>query len=135
EDIPSTHTTPDPIALNTLLAKMVEEGCEYCFMEVSSHAIHQNRIAGLRFSGAVFTNITHDHLDYHGTFKEYIQAKKAFFDQLPSSAFALTNADDKNGSVMLQNTLAKKSTYGIRSMADYKLRVLENQFSGLVLSI
>lgn len=135
KDVPATHTTPDPIALNMLLAKMVEEGCEYCFMEVSSHAVHQNRIVGLRFSGAVFTNITHDHLDYHGTFKEYIQAKKVFFDQLPSSAFALTNTDDKNGGVMLQNTLAKKSSYGIRSMADYKLKVLENQFSGLVLSI
>ena len=135
KDIPSTHTTPNPIVLNELLAAMVEEGCTYCFMEVSSHAIHQQRIAGVAFTGAVFSNITHDHLDYHGTFKEYINAKKAFFDQLSSKAFALTNADDKNGMVMLQNTIAKKYTYGIKSLADFKLKVLENQFSGLVLSI
>lgn len=134
-DIASTHTTPNPLDLNKLLALMVEEGCTYCFMEVSSHAIHQHRIAGVSFTGAVFSNITHDHLDYHGTFKEYINAKKAFFDNLSSSAFALTNVDDKNGLVMLQNSLAKKYTYGIKSLADYKLKVLENQFSGLVLSI
>ena len=135
QDIPSTHTTPDPISLNALLRDMVEEGCSHCFMEVSSHAIHQNRIGGLFFTGGVFTNITHDHLDYHKTFKEYINVKKAFFDILPSSAFALTNTDDKNGMVMLQNTAAKKKTYGLKSMTDYKAKVLENQFSGLVLSI
>ena len=135
QDIPSTHTTPDPISLNALLRDMVEEGCSHCFMEVSSHAIHQNRIGGLFFTGGVFTNITHDHLDYHKTFKEYINVKKAFFDILPSSAFALTNTDDKNGMVMLQNTAAKKKTYGLKSMTDYKAKVLENPFSGLVLSI
>lgn len=135
ETIPSTHTTPDPIALNALLAKMVEENCEYCFMEVSSHAIHQYRIAGLEFAGGVFTNITHDHLDYHNTFKEYLNVKKKFFDDLPASAFALTNVDDKNGSVMVQNTRAKISTYAMKSPADYKVKVLENQFSGLVLNI
>ena len=134
-DIPTTHTTPDPISLNALLRDMVEEGCSHCFMEVSSHAIHQNRIAGLSFDGGVFTNITHDHLDYHNTFKEYIHVKKAFFDNLPATAFALTNTDDKNGMVMLQNTAAKKITYALKSMADYKAKVLENQFSGLVLNI
>lgn len=133
-EIQSTHTTPDPIQLNALLREMVDEGCSHCFMEVSSHAIHQSRIKGLHFSGGVFTNITHDHLDYHKTFKEYIHVKKAFFDQLPNSAFALTNNDDKNGMVMLQNTAARKLTYAMRSMADYKVKVLENQFSGLVLS-
>ena len=133
-EIQSTHTTPDPIQLNSLLREMVDEGCSHCFMEVSSHAIHQSRIKGLHFSGGVFTNITHDHLDYHKTFKEYIHVKKAFFDQLPNSAFALTNNDDKNGMVMLQNTAARKLTYAMRSMADYKVKVLENQFSGLVLS-
>ncbi len=133
-EIQSTHTTPDPIQLNALLREMVDEGCSHCFMEVSSHAIHQSRIKGLHFSGGVFTNITHDHLDYHKTFKEYIHVKKAFFDQLPNSAFALTNNDDKNGMVMLQNTEARKLTYAMRSMADYKVKVLENQFSGLVLS-
>ncbi len=133
-EIQSTHTTPDPIKLNALLREMVDEGCSHCFMEVSSHAIHQSRIKGLHFSGGVFTNITHDHLDYHKTFKEYIHVKKAFFDQLPNSAFALTNNDDKNGMVMLQNTAARKLTYAMRSMADYKVKVLENQFSGLVLS-
>lgn len=135
ETIPSTHTTPDPIALNALLAKMVEENCEYCFMEVSSHAIHQHRIAGLEFAGGVFTNITHDHLDYHNTFKEYLNVKKKFFDDLPASAFALTNVDDKNGRVMVQNTRAKIATYAMKSPADYKVKVLENQFSGLVLTI
>jgi UDP-N-acetylmuramoyl-L-alanyl-D-glutamate--2,6-diaminopimelate ligase len=133
-EIQSTHTTPDPIQLNALLREMVDEGCSHCFMEVSSHAIHQSRIKGLHFSGGVFTNITHDHLDYHKTFKEYIHVKKAFFDQLPNSAFALTNNDDKNGMVMLQNTAARKLTYAMKSMADYKVKVLENQFSGLVLS-
>ncbi len=133
--IPSTHTTPNPIQLNALLAEMVEEGISHCFMEVSSHAIHQQRIGGLHFAGGAFTNITHDHLDYHKTFKEYINVKKAFFDGLPRTAFALTNVDDKNGEVMLQNTKAKKRSYAMKSMADYKVRVLENQFSGLVLSI
>jgi UDP-N-acetylmuramoyl-L-alanyl-D-glutamate--2,6-diaminopimelate ligase len=134
-DIPSTHTTPDPIQLNALLREMVEEGCSHCFMEVSSHAIHQDRIGDLHFSGGAFTNITHDHLDYHKTFKEYIGVKKSFFDNLPKSAFALTNVDDKNGEVMLQNTAARKRSYALRSMADYKVKVLENEFSGLVLSI
>lgn len=133
--IVSTHTTPDAISLNALLAQMVEEGCEYCFMEVSSHAIHQSRIAGLYFAGGVFTNITHEHLDYHKTFKEYIDVKKAFFDQLGANAFALTNLDDKNGAVMLQNTKATKKSYAMKSMADFKVKVLENQFSGLVLNI
>src|SRR5690606_21085121 len=134
-DIPSTHTTPDPIALNKLLAEMVEQQCEFCFMEVSSHAIHQHRIAGLEFAGGVFTNITHDHLDYHKTFKEYLDVKKSFFDQLPSTAFALTNVDDKNGRVMVQNTNAKIATFAMKSPADFKVKVLENQFSGLVLNI
>lgn len=134
-EIPATHTTPDPISLNKLLCEMVEEGVSHCFMEVSSHAIHQNRILGLTFAGGAFTNITHDHLDYHKTFIEYINVKKAFFDKLPKTAFALTNEDDKNGLVMLQNTKAKKRTYSLKSMSDYKAKVLENQFSGLVLNI
>lgn len=134
-DIPSTHTTPDPVALNQLLNQMVEEGCSHCFMEVSSHAIHQHRISGLVFTGGVFTNITHDHLDYHSTFKEYIRVKKSFFDNLPSNAFALTNGDDKNGMVMIQNTKASKHTYALKSPADFKVKVLENQFSGLVLNL
>ncbi len=134
-EIPSTHTTPDPIRLNALLREMVEEGCSHCFMEVSSHAVHQHRVTGLHFSGGAFTNISHDHLDYHKTFKEYIGVKKSFFDMLPKAAFALTNLDDKNGDVMLQNTSAKKRSYALKSMADYKAKVLENQFSGLVLSI
>ncbi len=134
-DIPSTHTTPDPVALNELLNEMVQEGCTYCFMEVSSHAIHQHRISGLVFAGGVFTNITHDHLDYHATFKEYIRVKKSFFDELPNSAFALTNCDDKNGMVMLQNTKASKHTFALKSPADFKVKVLENQFSGLVLNL
>jgi UDP-N-acetylmuramoyl-L-alanyl-D-glutamate--2,6-diaminopimelate ligase len=135
ENIPSTHTTPDPINLNALLAKMVEEGCTHCFMEVSSHAIHQNRILGLDFDGAVFTNITHDHLDYHATFKEYIRVKKMFFDGLKKDAFALTNIDDKNGMVMFQNTHATKYSYALKSPADFKVKVLENQFSGLTLNL
>ena len=135
ELIPSTHTTPDPISLNALLADMVEAGCSHCFMEVSSHAIHQNRIHGLKFIGAVFTNITHDHLDYHATFKEYIRVKKLFFDGLTNEAFSLTNGDDKNGLVMLQNTAAKKYTYALKSPADFKVKVLENQFSGLTLNL
>jgi UDP-N-acetylmuramoyl-L-alanyl-D-glutamate--2,6-diaminopimelate ligase len=134
-DIPATHTTPDPVALNELLNEMVEEGCTHCFMEVSSHAIHQHRISGLIFAGGVFTNITHDHLDYHSTFKEYIRVKKSFFDELPSSAFALSNVDDKNGMVMMQNTKASKHTFALKSPADFKVKVLENQFSGLVLNL
>lgn len=135
EEIPSTHTTPNPIALNKLLALMVEEGCTHCFMEVSSHAIVQQRIAGLAFDVAAFTNITHDHLDYHQTFKAYIEAKKMFFDNLKSSAQAITNADDKNGMVMLQNTKAKKYTYSLKSVSDFKAKIIENQFSGLVLNL
>jgi UDP-N-acetylmuramoyl-L-alanyl-D-glutamate--2,6-diaminopimelate ligase len=135
EDIPSTHTTPDPISLNRLLARMVDEGVSHCFMEVSSHAIHQHRTTGLNFVGGIFTNITHDHLDYHKTFKEYLNVKKSFFDHLGDKAFAITNADDKNGSVMLQNTSAKKRSYAVKNVADYKAKVLENQFTGLVLSI
>jgi UDP-N-acetylmuramoyl-L-alanyl-D-glutamate--2,6-diaminopimelate ligase len=134
-EIPSTHTTPDPVSLNALLAEMVEDGCSHCFMEVSSHAIHQQRITGLHFAGAVFTNITHDHLDYHKTFAEYIRVKKAWFDHLDSKAFALTNVDDKNGMVMLQNTAARKFSYALKSPADFKVKVLENQFSGLLLQL
>jgi len=135
EEIPATHTTPNPIELNRLLADMVNEGCSHCFMEVSSHAVSQHRIAGLEFTGAAFTNITHDHLDYHGTFKAYIEAKKAFFDTLPKSAFALVNVDDKNGLVMVQNTKAVVSTYALKSHADFMVKVLENSFSGLLLTI
>jgi len=133
--IPSTHTTPDALALNELLAKMVEAGCQYAFMEVSSHAIVQHRITGLKFTGAAFSNITHDHLDYHKTFEEYIKAKKMFFDNLQDDAFALTNKDDRNGSVMLQNTKAKKYSYGLKSIADFKCRVVENHLNGLLLNI
>ena len=133
--IQSTHTTPDPVELNMLMNEMVEHGCDYCFMEVSSHAIAQHRIGALNFTGAIFSNLTHDHLDYHKTFDAYLKAKKAFFDGLPSNAFALTNIDDKNGSVMLQNTEAHKKTYGLKSMADYKARILENQFEGLLLQV
>ena len=133
--VQATHTTPDPVALNALLLEMVLEGCDFCFMEVSSHAIAQHRIAGLTFSGGIFSNITHDHLDYHKTFDNYLKAKKAFFDGLPASAFALTNSDDKNGNVMLQNTKAHKKSYGLKSMADFKARILENQFEGLLLQI
>lgn len=133
--IPSTHTTPDALALNELLAKMVDAGCQYAFMEVSSHAIVQHRITGLKFTGAAFSNITHDHLDYHKTFEEYIKAKKMFFDHLQDDAFALTNKDDRNGSVMLQNTKAKKYSYGLKSIADFKCRVIENHLNGLLLNI
>ncbi len=135
EIIPSTHTTPDALTINILLNKMIESGCDYCFMEVSSHATVQERIAGLEFSGAIFTNITHDHLDFHKTFDEYIKAKKYFFDQLPKSAFALTNADDKRGAVMLQNTKAYKKSYALLTIADFKAKIIENQFSGLFLNI
>jgi UDP-N-acetylmuramoyl-L-alanyl-D-glutamate--2,6-diaminopimelate ligase len=133
--IPSTHTTPDALALNELLSEMVEAGCHYAFMEVSSHAIVQHRITGLKFIGAAFSNITHDHLDYHKTFEEYIKAKKLFFDNLQDDAFALTNKDDRNGLVMLQNTKAKKYTYGLKSIADFKCRVIENHLNGLLLNI
>lgn len=134
EEIPASHTTPDAIQLNELLGKMVQTGVQYCFMEVSSHAIAQNRIAGLEFSGGVFSNITHDHLDYHKTFTEYLKVKKSFFDNLPSSAFALSNVDDKNGNIILQNTKAIKKTYALKSPADFKAKIIENLFEGLQLS-
>lgn len=133
--IPATHTTPDALTLNELLAQMVEEGCQYVFMEVSSHAIVQHRITGIKFTGAAFSNITHDHLDYHKTFDEYIRAKKLFFDNLPDDAFALTNKDDRNGMVMLQNTKAKKYSYGLKSIADFKCKVIENHLNGLLLNL
>jgi UDP-N-acetylmuramoyl-L-alanyl-D-glutamate--2,6-diaminopimelate ligase len=135
EVVPASHTTPDPVALNDLLDRMVAKGCDYCFMEVSSHAIAQHRIEGLQFAGGIFTNLTHDHLDYHKTFENYLKAKKAFFDGLGKGAFALTNVDDKNGNVMLQNTKAHRKGYSIKNMADYKGKILENQFDGLVLNI
>jgi UDP-N-acetylmuramoyl-L-alanyl-D-glutamate--2,6-diaminopimelate ligase len=131
----ASFTTPDPIKIQQLMAKMVESGCGYCFMEVSSHAIHQHRIAGIRFSGGIFTNITHDHLDYHKTFSEYIKAKQRFFDVLPADAFALTNADDKNGRIMVQNTKARVLTYSGRAMADYHCKVLESHFDGMLLNL
>ena len=127
----STHTTPNAIALNELLCKMVDAGCTYCFMEASSHALHQNRLTGIRLVGGLFTNITHDHLDYHGTFNEYIKAKKKLFDQLPASAFAITNHDSKYGEIMLDHCKARHRSYGLKTMADYKARVLENSFDGL----
>ena len=133
--VPATHTTPDPIQLNALLQKMVQAGCTHVFMEVSSHAIHQHRITGLQFVGAAFTNITHDHLDYHKTFEAYLEAKKAFFDALPSSAFALSNLDDKNGAQMLLDTKAKKLTYALHAPSNYKGKILENQLNGLVLLV
>jgi UDP-N-acetylmuramoyl-L-alanyl-D-glutamate--2,6-diaminopimelate ligase len=134
-EIPATHTTPDPVSINALLSRMVHEGCEYCFMEVSSHAVDQHRIAGLTFRGGVFTNLTHDHLDYHKTFDAYLKAKKAFFDSLPSTAFALVNKDDRNGPVMLQNTRAWKYTYSLQAMADFRCRILDNTFQGLHLNL
>ncbi|MBF1548429.1 MAG: UDP-N-acetylmuramoyl-L-alanyl-D-glutamate--2,6-diaminopimelate ligase [Prevotella salivae] len=134
-EVPADHTTPDPIELNELLAKMVEAGCEYAFMECSSHAIHQKRIGGLKFAGGLFTNLTRDHLDYHKTFENYRNAKKAFFDGLPKDAFAITNADDKNGMIMVQNTKAIVKTYSIRSMADFRARILECHFEGMYLEI
>lgn len=133
ESFASTHTTPDPIRLNELISEMADKGCTYCFMEVSSHSIVQGRINGLHFTGAVFTNITHDHLDYHQTFVNYLKAKKQFFDQLPSDAFALTNKDDKNGMVMLQNTKAPKYTYGLQSVSDFNCKIIESDFTGLLL--
>jgi UDP-N-acetylmuramoyl-L-alanyl-D-glutamate--2,6-diaminopimelate ligase len=134
-EVAATHTTPDPINLNKLLAEMVDAGCDFCFIEVSSHALHQHRVAGLDFTGAIFTNITHDHLDYHETFGNYITAKKMLFDGLSPKAFALVNLDDKNGQVMVQNTKAKVVSYGLKSMADRKAKVLENNLTGLVLNI
>ncbi|MDD6123860.1 MAG: UDP-N-acetylmuramoyl-L-alanyl-D-glutamate--2,6-diaminopimelate ligase [Bacteroidales bacterium] len=133
--IEADHTTPDPITLNRLLAQMAEEGCEYAFMECSSHAIHQKRIGGLRFAGGIFTNLTRDHLDYHKTFENYRDAKKAFFDQLPRGAFAITNADDRNGMVMVQNTAATVRTYSTRTAADFKGRILEESIEGMLLDI
>jgi len=133
--IDATHTTPDPVQLNRIMSQMVDEGCEYCFMEVSSHSIVQHRITGLDFVGGIFSNITHDHLDYHKTFDEYIKAKKLFFDNLPESAFALTNIDDRNGNVMLQNTKARKRTYSLKSFSDFKCKIIENDFDGMELNI
>ncbi len=131
----ATHTTPDSLTINKYLSEMSTQGVEFCFMEVSSHGIHQYRTEGLCFSGGIFTNLTHDHLDYHKTFAEYRDVKKKFFDDLPNSAFALVNQDDKNGSVMVQNTRAKKYTYGLKNYADYKTQILENQFGGLLLKV
>lgn len=135
KQFPATHTTPDSLQLNALLAEMVEKGCEYCFMEVSSHSVVQHRIAGLRFCGGVFSNITHDHLDFHKTFDEYIKAKKRFFDELPRDAFALVNVDDRNGRVMVQNTKALVKSYALRSMADFRGKIMENHFDGMLLQI
>ncbi|QII70734.1 UDP-N-acetylmuramoyl-L-alanyl-D-glutamate--2,6-diaminopimelate ligase [Apibacter sp. B3706] len=129
----SNHTTPDPITINQLLAQAVDEGCQYAFMEVSSHGIHQNRLAGLTFKIGAFTNITHDHLDYHQTFSNYIAAKKKFFDELPKTAIAITNMDDKNGLIMLQNTNAKKVTYSLKSNSEYKGKIIENRLDGMLL--
>jgi UDP-N-acetylmuramoyl-L-alanyl-D-glutamate--2,6-diaminopimelate ligase len=131
----ATHTTPDSVTINSYLDRMIESGVDYCFMEVSSHGIHQKRTEGLTFTGGVFTNLSHDHLDYHETFAEYRNVKKSFFDSLSKSAFALTNIDDKNGAFMLQNTKAKKKTYALKTLADYRVKVLEKQFSGTLLKI
>ncbi len=133
--VPATHTTPDAISLNQLLSEMVEEGCTHVFMETSSHALHQHRVTGLQYAGGIFSNITHDHLDYHKTFDEYIRVKKAFFDSLPSSAFAISNADDKRGTVMLQNTNAKKYYYSLKTVAEFKGKILDNSLSGLVMTV
>ncbi len=135
EAVEATHTTPDAIALNELLARMVQAGCKYAFMEVSSHAVDQRRIAGLDFDGGIFTNLTRDHIDYHLTFENYLKAKKRFFDDLSADAFALTNADDKNGMVMLQNTKAQKYNYSLRGMADFKTRIFEHSFEGMLLDM
>lgn len=135
EVVPATHTTPDAINLNALLQQMVNSGCTHVFMETSSHAIHQHRITGLKFAGGLFSNITHDHLDYHKTFDEYIRVKKLFFDLLPSDAFAISNADDKRGQVMLQNTHARKYLYSLRTLAEFKGKILENRLTGLVMTI
>lgn len=135
KEIPATHTTPDPIKINELLVQMLDEKCTHCFMEVSSHAVDQGRIEGLNFTGALFTNITHDHLDYHRTFESYIRAKKGFFDGLSADAFALVNVDDKRGMVMLQNCKARKHTYGLKKMADFKGKIITNSIEGLELEI
>ena len=135
ETVPASHTTPDPIELNQLLARMVDAGCQYVFMECSSHAIHQKRIGGLQFAGGIFTNLTRDHMDYHKTVENYRNAKKAFFDGLPKTAFAITNADDKNGMVMVQNTKATVKTYSTRTMADFRAKLLECHFEGMYLEI
>ena len=132
---PATHTTPDPVQLNRNLAAMVEAGCDFAFMEVSSHAITQKRISGLKFAGGIFTNLTHDHLDYHKTFSNYLEAKKSFFDSLPADSFALTNADDKNGKVMLQNSVARKYTFSIKGIADFRCNIIEQDFRGMDLKI
>lgn len=134
-EYPATHTTPDSLTINRYLREMIAAGVDYCFMEVSSHGIHQKRTEALHFAGGIFTNLSHDHLDYHATFAEYRDVKKLFFDQLPKSAFALTNLDDKNGPVMLQNTNARKKSYALKTYADYKAQILENQLSGLLLKI
>jgi UDP-N-acetylmuramoyl-L-alanyl-D-glutamate--2,6-diaminopimelate ligase len=131
----ATHTTPDSVTINSYLEKMIEEGVDYCFMEVSSHGIHQKRTTGLTFVGGIFTNLSHDHLDYHETFAEYRNVKKQFFDALPKSAFALTNIDDKNGNFMLQNTKASKKTYALKTVADFKSKILEKQFSGTLITV
>lgn len=135
EVLPATHTTPDAVSLNALLHRMAEEGCTHVFMECSSHAIHQHRITGLHFTGGLFSNITHDHLDYHKTFDEYIRVKKSFFDNLPSDAFAISNLDEKRGTVMLQNTVAKKHYYSLKNVAEFKGKILENALSGLVMLV
>jgi len=135
KELPATHTTPDSITINRVLNELVDAGGQYCFMEVSSHGIHQKRTSGLHFTGGIFTNLTHDHLDYHETFAAYRDVKKSFFDNLPKSAFALVNADDKNGLILLQNTTAKKYTYALKTVADYKVKILENRFEGLHLQI
>lgn len=132
---PATHTTPDSLTINSYLHKMNKEGVEFCFMEVSSHGIAQERTTGLQFAGGIFTNLSHDHLDYHKSFAEYRDVKKSFFDHLPAAAFALVNSDDKNGEIMIQNTKAKKYTYALKSFADYNAQILENQFSGLLLKV
>jgi UDP-N-acetylmuramoyl-L-alanyl-D-glutamate--2,6-diaminopimelate ligase len=133
--VPATHTTPDAISLNQLLRQMVDAGCSHVFMETSSHAVHQHRVTGQQYTGGIFSNITHDHLDYHKTFDEYIRVKKAFFDSLPSSAFAISNADDKRGTVMLQNTTAKKYYYSLKTVADFKGKLLDNSLSGLLMTV
>lgn len=133
--VPATHTTPDAVSLNSLLQEMVKAGCTHVFMETSSHAVHQHRVTGLQYTGGIFSNITHDHLDYHKTFDEYIRVKKAFFDSLPSSAFAISNADDKRGLVMLQNTNAGKYMYSLRTAADFKGRILDNSLNGLLMTV
>lgn len=135
EELPATHTTPDALQIQSLMAGMVDAGCQYCFMEVSSHAIDQDRIVGIEFDGGIFTNLTHDHLDYHKTFAEYLKAKKKFFDNLPATAFALTNGDEKNGRVMLQNTKAVQKTYALKSLADFKCKVLEKHLDGMLLDV